>query len=359
MTSFFHQLENSLSSESLFLQTLIVLAVAAILNVAVNYFLHYAKKASDATVNIWDDSLIKAAKLPATVLIWLIAAKLCSDILIVQFDKDGFAFILPMTKVAVIICFAWILLRFVNYATQAFVANNQSANSGFDHTNIDAFSKLARLSIVIFTLIIIMHNLGFNISGILAAGGAGGLVIGFAAKDLFANFFGGLTIYLDRPFNVGDWIRCDEKSIEGTVEYIGWRHTRLRGFNMNPIYVPNAVFTTVVVENPSRMSYRRIKEDISLRYSDIDKMDKITADIKKMLIQHDDIDNDRTMIVNFSKFNDSSLDFMIYTFTKTINWQEYCKIKQDILLKVAAIIEANKAEFAFPTRTLHISKTDE
>ena len=132
----------------------------------------------------------------------------------------------------------------------------------FDVTTVFALSKLSRLVIFVVTVITVAHTLGFNVGALLALGGVGGIAVGLAAKDLLANFFGGLTIYLDRPFSVGDWIRSPDKSIEGTVEYISWRHTRIRAFNKNPIYVPNAVFTTIVVENPSRMSHRRLKETV-------------------------------------------------------------------------------------------------
>lgn len=169
-----------------------------------------------------------------------------------------------------------------------------------------------------------------------------------------ANFFGGLTIYLDRPFCVGDWIRSPDKQIEGTVEYISGRHTRVRAFNKNPICVPNALFTTIVVENPSRMSHRRIKETIGIRYDDIGLIGVIVTDVKSMLQNHPEIDATQTLIVNFDTFGPSSLDFFIYTFTKTVIWVNFHAVKQDVLLKVAAIIESHGAQIAFPTRTLHI-----
>jgi len=178
--------------------------------------------------------------------------------------------------------------------------------------------------------------------------------VGFAAKDMLANFFGGLAIYLDRPFIVGEWIRSPDHEIEGTVEHIGWRQTRVRAFNKNPIYVPNSLFSTIVVENPTRMTNRRIRETIGIRYADLDKMAAIVADVKAMLQAHPEIDTNATLIVNFNAFAASSLDFFIYTFTKTVEWVHYHEVKQDILLKVAAIIQARGAEIALPTRTLHI-----
>ena len=183
-----------------------------------------------------------------------------------------------------------------------------------------------------------------------------GLAVGFAAKDLLANFFGGLMIYMDRPFNVGEWIRSPDKEIEGTVEKIGWRLTTIRTFDKRPLYIPNSIFNNISVENPSRMSNRRIKETIGIRYDDLSKMEKIINDVRKMLKEHADIDTTKTLIVNFNEFAPSSLDFFIYTFTKTTDWIRYHEIKQDILLNIINIVESNGAECAFPTSTLHISK---
>jgi MscS family membrane protein len=202
---------------------------------------------------------------------------------------------------------------------------------------------------------VILQTLGYSISGVLAMGGVGGIAVGFAAKDLLANFFGGLIVYLDRPFAVGDWIRSPDRDIEGTVEKVGWRVTEIRNFQSQPMYVPNSVFTTIIVENPSRMQNRRIYETIGLRYSDLTNMDKVVSEVETMLKQHEAIDADRTMMVNFTKFGASSLDFFLYCFTHTTQWIEFHKVKQDVMLRIADIIQANHAEVAFPTSTIHLA----
>jgi MscS family membrane protein len=190
---------------------------------------------------------------------------------------------------------------------------------------------------------------------VLAMGGVGGIAVGFAAKDLLANFFGGLMIYLDRPFAVGDWIRSPDRKIEGTVETIGWRMTMIRNFQSQPMYVPNSVFANVIVENPSRMSNRRIYETIGLRYSDLTSMDKVVAEVETMLRNHEEIDAEKTMMVNFNEFSNSSVDFFVYCFTKTTQWVKFHEVKQNVMLRIAEIIAANNAEIAFPTSTIHIA----
>ena len=149
---------------------------------------------------------------------------------------------------------------------------------------------------IITALLIAMQLLGYSVSGLLAFGGIGGIAVGFAAKDLLANFFGGLMIYLDRPFSVGDWIRSPDKEIEGTVEDVGWRLTRIRTFDKRPLYIPNSVFASISVENPSRMTNRRIYETVGIRYCDMDSMNNIVQQVTQMLKDHDAIDNNQTMI---------------------------------------------------------------
>lgn len=336
-----------------------------ILALLVTMLLHYTSKKLLLLVtrlamrsqSEWDDILVNAAKHPLPILIWVLGLSFSAAIVrnAIQGASDPFFSSIPILReVGVVICLAWFLWRLINESGQHFVYNRQARGEAVDSTTVDALSKLGRLAISIFAMLIVMQTFGFSVSGILAAGGIGGIAIGFAAKDLLANFFGGLTIYLDRPFNVGDWIRSPDKAIEGTVEAISWRHTRIRAFNKNPIYVPNSVFTTIVVENPSRMTHRRIRETIGIRYCDLPAMPAIVADVKTMLQTHPEIDATQTLIVNFNAFAASSVDFFIYTFTKTCNWVAYHEVKQDVLLKIAAIIEAHHAEIAFPTQTLHM-----
>ena len=335
-------------------EVLLVVAGVVLLIVISGRVLRRIERAVRQTTTVWDDALIRSVKRPLTVLLWVLGLAHVAGIIDRETGAHALDYAHPARSVGVIACLAWFLIRMINNAAHSLLAQRRDSGEPVDPTTVDAMSKLGRVIVLIVAALVVLQTLGFSISGVLAFSGIGGIAIGFAAKDLLANFFGGLMVYLDRPFSVGDWIRSPDKEIEGTVEYIGWRQTRIRAFNKNPIYVPNALFTTVVVENPSRMSHRRIKEYIGIRYQDIDKMAAITADVKAMLIAHPDIDNEVTMIVNFTTFSDSSLDFMVYTFTRITNWVRFQEIKQDVLLKVAGVIAAHGAEIAFPTRTLHI-----
>ena len=339
----------------LWVASLIAIALVTIaLNQLAQVLLRHAAKVTERTASVWDDALVQTASRPVLAAMWVVGASVMARVLQRQVDEPFLAEALALRDVALIVCVAWFLLRFIGKVGRNIIAVREQRGEEVDHTTIDALGKLSRLVTLIVAILMGAQTLGFQITGLLALGGVGGIAVGFAAKDLLANFFGGLTIYLDRPFSVGEWIRSPDKSLEGTVEYISWRHTRIRAFNKNPIYVPNAVFTSIVVENPSRMSHRRIQETIGLRYDDFALVPAVVADIRAMLEQHPEIDTTQTLIVNFNAFAGSSLDLMVYAFTRTTVWVKYHEVKQDVLLRIGRIIERHGAQIAFPTRTLHL-----
>ena len=308
----------------------------------------------DRTDNDWDDIIWFAVWRPMNWLIMLMGGSMALRV-IAESEELFISNYLPLVqKISILLLIGWAFVRLVHKAELTFIDHDDK-----DTTTVTAVAKLAKLSVMVIISLSVIQTLGVSISGVLAFGGMGGLVVGMAAKDLLSNLFGALMIYMDKPFRVGDWIRSPEKSIEGTVEAIGWRVTQIRTFDKRPLYVPNSLFTQIVVENPSRMSNRRIKETFGLRYRDMHQVESIIKAVREMLIHHPDIDQRQTLIVNFNYFNNSSLDFFIYTFTKTTNWVMYHEIKQDVLLKVAKIIEQHQAEFAFPTRQLHIDSAVE
>ncbi len=308
-----------------------------------------------ATSKVWDDAVVSAMRRPLTLLVWVVGIAFAATIVQQQTDAVIFSVIEPIRDVGVIACIAWFLVRLTRRVERNVIEKSRDRGESVDVTTVDAIGKLVRLSFLITAALVVLQTLGYSISGVLAFGGIGGIAVGFAAKDLLANFFGGMMIYLDRPFAVGDWIRSPDREIEGTVERIGWRLTVIRTFDKRPLYVPNAAFASISVENPSRMKNRRIYETIGIRYDDIGKMDAITAEVKSMLQQHPEIDSGQTLMVNFNSFAPSSVDFFVYTFTRTTDWVRFHEIKQDVLLQISRIITAHQAEIAYPTSTVHLS----
>lgn len=337
------------------LALLIVIAVLTlVLNQVVRVLLVRATRMTALTRTVWDDALVQTASRPIVTAVWLFGIGFMLRVIQTQFEQSFLAEAMAFRDVLLIACLTWFLTRFAGKVGRNVIDARVERSEEVDRTTVDALVKLARLVVVLLAVLTAAQTIGFQITGLLALGGVGGIAVGFAAKDLLANFFGGLTIYLDRPFSVGEWIRSPDKAIEGTVEYISWRHTRVRGFNKNPIYVPNSLFTNIVVENPSRMSHRRIKETIGLRYQDLALVAPVVDEIRDMLQSHPGIDATQTLIVNFTRFGTSSLDLLIYAFTKTRVWVDYHGIKQDVLLRIGQIIEGHGARIALPTQTLRM-----
>jgi len=323
-----------------------------------NRFLNIMGQRLERTSNVWDDALFQAARRPVSFLILILGLVWAIQISDSYLQSELFS---PQNlelvrKLSFIVLITTFLVQFISLA-EARILDKLNAGQSSDQTQLDpttlhALAKLIRLAIVISSILVALPTIGIEITALLAFGGVGGIAIGFAAQDLLSNFFGGLMIYLDRPFAIGDWVRSPDREIEGTVETIGWRLTVVRTFDKRPLYIPNAVFNTIVVENPSRMTNRRINEKIGIRYKDSDKMSTIVRDVKAMLENHEDIDATQTLIVNFNGYGASSLDFFFYTFTKTTNWIRFHEVKEDVMLKIVDIVHKNGADFAFPTTTL-------
>jgi MscS family membrane protein len=339
-------------NNSYVLQAFIVILTALIADYIQRKTLKRLLPRLELTKNKWDDAIVDAMRKPLSLIIWVTGISFAAEIVQESTKAIIFEAFGPLRNTSIIGALAWFLISLINRVEQSILKQNEKV----DQTSVDALSKLVRISIIITATLVVMQTLGFSISGVLAFGGIGGIAIGFAAKDLLANFFGGLMIYLDRPFIVGDWIRSPDRNIEGTVENIGWRLTRIRTFDKRPLYVPNGVFANIALENPQRMLNRRIYETIGLRYEDAPKVEGIITKVKAMLMSHEEIDTQKTLIVNLVSFAPSSLDFFIYTFTKTTNWVYFHEVKQNVLLKIVKIISDEGAEIAYPTSTIHLAQ---
>ena len=306
--------------------------------------------AADHTNTHWDDVVLYAIFPPIQWVMWVVLGLLTISLFsVLDGIRDA---ILRLSDTALLILFGWLAHRLSRGIEQELLGEHRGVLESSDRATISAVARLSRIVLWVVAGIVILQSIGVSVSGLLAFGGVGGIAVGFAARDMLATFLGGLSIFLDRPFAVGDWVRSPDREIEGTVEAVGWRVTRIRTFDQRPLYVPNSVFSTVAIENPSRMLNRRIYETVGIRYDDVGVMGEIVAEVKAMLNQHSEIDNGKTLMVNFVSLGPSSLDFFIYCFTETTDWETYHVVKQDVLLKVMDIIERHNAEIAFPTRSV-------
>ncbi len=212
-------MSNNLSPESV--RLLLVLAATIAAHFIARRVLQHAEKVAARTSNIWDDSLIEAARKPLPVLIWLAGISFALHLVHRQTGEQLLEYLAPARSIGVVVCIAWFLFKLIRELANNVVVARTQAGEEVDRTTVDGLSKVSRIVVIVVTALAVMQTLGFSISGVLAFGGMGGIAVGFAAKDLLANFFGGLMIHLDRPFNVGETVRSPDKQIEGKVEHIG------------------------------------------------------------------------------------------------------------------------------------------
>ncbi len=217
------------------------------------------------------------------------------------------------------------------------------------------FIKTLKIFIFAIGLVSILQEWDINVSAFLASLGLGGLAFALAAKDTAANLFGGLSILADRALKIDDWIKVGE--VEGIVEDIGLRTTKVRTFQKSLVTVPNQMIANNPIENFSRRNIRRIKTRIGLVYSTTnEQIEAIVQDIRNMLQSHPGIAKKATLLVNFDEFEDSSLSIFIYCFTNTADWAKYLAIKEDINLKIIEIVHKHGSDFAFPSESIYIEK---
>ena len=252
------------------IQTIAVLLVITIVaHFVLGKILKQISKHSKSTKTQIDDYLIGAISAPLKLLIWFgwfyfSLKELTSEIQSLN-DIVGYIAIAP------VFILTWGVLRLIS-SVESYLLEGEG---NVDKDSIRLFTRLVKILFVFAIILGVAQFYGYAVSSILTLGGVGGIVVGFAAKDMLANVFGGLMIQMDKPFSTGDWIRTTDKSIEGVVEKIGWRMTRIRTFNKNPVYVPNSIFATIPIETPSRMTNRQIHEVIGIRYDDIAQMESI------------------------------------------------------------------------------------
>ena len=348
-----------LSSNEISIQILIIISVSVFLLFIKNRVISFLTGISKKTSTEYDDVILESINTPFTYFIILYS-------IFIVFEKinDVYQY---YTEYSASSLFYSLLVIFVSFSIVRFLDRyyNKKLYLKNIEDNIDPVAieqtyeisiRVMKIFIIVMAILILMQEYGLSISGLLAFGGVGGLVVGLAAKDLLSNFFGGLMIFFDRPFKVGEFIKSPDRNIEGIVESIGWRLTVVRTFSKNVLYIPNSAFSNIIVENATRMTNRRINEVIGLRYEDLSKIPAIVSQIRHYLESHNDIDQNMPPVVYFSSFEASSCDIIVYAFTNTKEWREFLSVKEDILYKISSIIESNNAAIAFPTTTIDWDK---
>lgn len=307
---------------------LIALMLALIGHVAVSWLFK-------ARGSGWHGIFAESARLPAKALVWGLGLYAVYDLvsqnrgLHIKSLEAGFG-------VFFIVVPGWVAFNLATHSHKRFPGSKSYV-----------VSKLLQAAAVLVCALLSLQAVGFSVGGVLAFGGLGGLVAGLAAKDLLANFFGALSIYLDQPFAIGDALALPEKNIQGSVESIGWRQTAIRTADNTLVIVPNALFSSVMVENISRITNRRINEILSLRHEDAPLIPELTDAVRYYLSTHPKIDSAQSVMVSLKSFTPYSADIAIIAHTTCREMKDFTELKQEILVEAAAMAAKAGARLAF------------
>ena len=309
------------------------------------------------TKNDYDALIVSSLQKPAEFLIFIGGLYLALETLQLPVKPvDLQSLSLAVVKVLVTVAITWAMFNLVSILDLIMKKWAERSEATLDDNLASIVRKCLRGLIVFLAILMAIQNLGYSISGLLASLGIGGIAIAMAAKDSIANVFGSLMIIFDRPFKAGDWIVAGD--IEGTIEEVGFRSTKIRTFAKTQITVPNNIIANMGIDNFSRMPKRRIKLSVGITYNTTsEQMRGVVEKIRALLKSHPAIDQE-FFLVNFTDFGASSLDIMVYCFTSTTVWGEYLDARQDLCLKIMDIIEEMGLEIAFPSQTLYLQNQE-
>ncbi len=305
------------------------------------------------TENRWDDELVALMPAPlgavVVVMLWQLAARM------LQLPDEPVGvrlYLFQGLQVALIAAICWCGLRLVDVVSNALARLSKGTESRLDDQLIPLLRKTIKVAVVTVVAIMVIQNLGYSVTSLVASLGVGGLALALAAKDTIANVFGSLVVFTDRPFHVGDWVEV--AGIEGTVEEVGFRTTQIRRFDKSGVTVPNSTFSSNPIVNHSRRSIRRIKMTLGLSYqTSAAQMRGFLEKVRELIRNHPDIDQGFNFVY-LTEFGDSSLALQIYCFTKSTVWTDFLAAREDLMLSIIDLVEEHGLEIAFPTRTLYL-----
>lgn len=263
---------------------------------------------------------------------------------------------LKIIKSSIVILIVWGLANLTTVTSSVFARINKRGNVHLDDILIPFISKGLRFVIIAIGISIIAEVFGYGISGFVAGLGLGGLAFALAAQDALSNLFGGFVIITERPFSIDDWILTP--SVEGTVEDITFRSTKVRTFGQALVTVPNSTLANEPITNWSQMGKRRVSFRLRVTYdSPIENVRNVVNRINTLLRDDPEI-HQETIFVTFDEFKDNGAEIMLYFFTKTTAWGEYLKVKEKINYKIVDILQEEDVSIAIPSRRLYADKED-
>ncbi|GAB5389444.1 MAG: mechanosensitive ion channel family protein [Alphaproteobacteria bacterium] len=313
--------------------------------------LNRAQKLADETETHVDNQLLAALKGPLRFIPVLLGVFFATQYL--ELDEGWLAEGLArLLRSLVAFTIFWALYNMVTPLRGVF----DKLESLLSRPMVDWMIKALKVAVALIGAAAILEVWGIRVAPLIAGLGLFGVAVALGAQDLFKNLIAGILILAERRFTPGDWVKVDGV-VEGTVETIGFRSTRIRRFDKAPVYVPNAKLSDSAVTNFSKMTNRRIYWKIGVTYNtSVDQLREIRDGIERYIHATPEFETGPAVstFVRIDAFSDSSIDIMLYCFTKTTNWGEWLKIKEDFACHIKEVVEGAGSSFAFPSRSLYI-----
>ncbi len=266
------------------------------------------------------------------------------------------ALIILSVAIKLFICASavWASFLLVDVVNEVLVAKAKQTENQFDDLLVPMVSRSLKIFIAVIGIIFTANNLNIDVTSLLAGLGIGGLAFALAARDLLGNFFGSLTILIDRPFQIGDWVVIDD--IEGSIEQVGFRSTRVRTFYNSLITLPNSLLTTNKIDNMGARRYRRMKTMLGLTYNTPpENIDAFCEGIRALIHLHPYMREDYYQVY-FNEYSAASLDILVYVFWQTPDWNTELRERHRFLLDILRLAKQLGIEFAYPTQTLYLKQ---
>jgi MscS family membrane protein len=256
------------------------------------------------------------------------------------------------SRLLVVVSIVWALYRLVDVLSAHMAMKAEATETKLDDQLVPLIRKTLKGLTVVAGFLFILQNLNVNVGSLLAGLGIGGVAVALAAKDTVANFFGSIMIFIDRPFQIGDWVVID--GAEGIVEEVGFRSTRIRTFYNSVITVPNAKFTEAKIDNYGAREYRRCFVTLGVTYDTTPEQMQAFVEGIRAVIQANAFTRKDYYEIHMSGFGDSSLNVMVYFFFKVASWSEELRERHNVFLEIMRVAKDVGVSFAFPTQTLHV-----
>jgi len=321
--------------------------VAALVSAALGAYLRHRRIHVDPDVR---RRAFRSTGWAGTALLWWYV--IGSDVLVLG---DWLGAVLRLAKLITGVTVVWVGYRLVDVLGGYIAANRDVRLTHFDDVLIPLLTKILRLFVVVVTILLVLDMMGQKPTTVLGVLGVGGVALAFAAQDTIGNFFGSITVLFDRPFGIGDWIAVGD--VEGTVERVGFRSTRVRTFYNSVVTIPNSKMVNTQVDNYGARRYRRVKTMLSVTYATPpEKIDALCEGIRELIRLHPFTRKDYYHVY-FYQFSSSSLDILLYAFFEVPDWSTELRERHRLFADIVRLARNLGVEFAFPTQTVWLERS--